>query len=445
MATKSKPIVAIVGRPNVGKSTFFNRIVGRQISIVEDTPGVTRDRIYAEAEWLGRRFTMVDTGGIEMESEDLIKRQMRTQAQLAAETADLILFFVDGRDGMTSEDQDVADYLRKIKKPVLLVVNKVDNAMREDAMFEFYELGIGEPLPISSVHGMGTGDLLDAVIQTIDAEEEPDDNEGTIRIAVVGKPNAGKSSLVNRILGEDRTIVSDVPGTTRDAIDSGFTHEGRPYVIIDTAGLRRKARIEQESLERFSVIRALSAVRRCDVALLMIDAEAGVSDQDAKIAGYVQESGKPAVILVNKWDAIDKDDTTVGRYVNDLKTQLVFMQYAPIQFISCKTGQRLNKVMELVDEVYANSQRRIPTGLLNDVIGDALAANEPPAFSGRRLRIYYSTQTGISPPEFTLFANNGDLMKDSYRRYLDNHLRKTFDFTGTPLKIICRSRQEKSE
>jgi GTP-binding protein len=436
--------VAIVGRPNVGKSTFFNRIVGRQISIVEGTPGVTRDRIYADAEWQGRRFTLVDTGGIEMESGDLIKRQMRTQAQLAAETADLILFFVDGREGMTGEDMDVADYLRKIGKPVLLVANKVDNAMREDAIYEFCELGMGQPLPVSSAHGMGTGDLLDAIVSEIESEpEEASEAEGPIRIAVVGKPNAGKSSLVNRLLGEERTIVSDQPGTTRDAIDSPFTHEGRPYVAIDTAGIRRKARIEQESLERYSVIRALSAVRRCDVALLLVDAEAGVSEQDAKIAGYVQESGKPAVLLVNKWDLLEKDDSTVGRYVNELRSQIVFMQYAPIQFVSCKTGQRVGKIMGLVDEVYENARRRVATGLLNDVMGDAVAAAGPPGVGGRRLRIYYSTQTGIAPPEFTLFVNEAELMKEPYRRYLENHLRKTFDFTGTPLRLVCKNRREK--
>lgn len=436
--------MAIVGRPNVGKSTFFNRIVGRQISIVEGTPGVTRDRIYADAEWQGRRFTLVDTGGIEMESGDLIKRQMRTQAQLAAETADLILFFVDGREGMTGEDMDVADYLRKIGKPVLLVANKVDNAMREDAIYEFCELGMGQPLPVSSAHGMGTGDLLDAIVSEIESEpEEASEAEGPIRIAVVGKPNAGKSSLVNRLLGEERTIVSDQPGTTRDAIDSPFTHEGRPYVAIDTAGIRRKARIEQESLERYSVIRALSAVRRCDVALLLVDAEAGVSEQDAKIAGYVQESGKPAVLLVNKWDLLEKDDSTVGRYVNELRSQIVFMQYAPIQFVSCKTGQRVGKIMGLVDEVYENARRRVATGLLNDVMGDAVAAAGPPGVGGRRLRIYYSTQTGIAPPEFTLFVNEAELMKEPYRRYLENHLRKTFDFTGTPLRLVCKNRREK--
>jgi GTP-binding protein len=440
-----KPIVAIVGRPNVGKSTFFNRIIGRQISIVEDTPGVTRDRIYADAEWLGRKFTLVDTGGIEMESEDLIKRQMRTQAQLAAETADLILFFVDGKEGLTGEDRDVADYLRKIAKPVLLVVNKVDNATREDAMYEFFELGIGEPLAVSSVHGLGTGDILDAIVQATETVEGDEEGDGAVRIAVVGKPNAGKSSLVNRMLGQDRTIVSDVPGTTRDAIDTPFTHEGRPYVVIDTAGIRRKARIEQESLERFSVIRALSAVRRCDVALLLVDAESGVSEQDAKIASYVQESGKPAVILVNKWYLVEKDESTVGKYINDLRTQMVFMQYAPIQFISCKTGQRLNKVMELVDQVVVNARRRVTTGLLNDVIGDAMAAVEPPSVGGRRLRVYYSTQTGISPPEFTLFTNEAELMRDPYRRYLENHLRKTFDFTGTPIRLTCKSRQEKEQ
>jgi len=432
-----------VGRPNVGKSTFFNRIIGRQISIVEDTPGVTRDRIYADAEWQNRRFTLVDTGGIEMESVDLIKRQMRMQAQLAAETADLILFFVDGREGMTGEDMDVAEYLRKINKPVLLVVNKVDNAMREDAMYEFCELGMGDPLPVSSVHGLGTGDLLDAIVRETElTPEDASTDNGAIRIAVVGKPNAGKSSLVNRLLGEERTIVSDQPGTTRDAIDTPFEYEGRPYVVIDTAGIRRKARIEQESLERFSVIRALSAVRRCDVALLLMDAEAGVSEQDAKIAGYVQESGKPAILLVNKWDLVEKDDSTVGKYVNELRTQIVFMQYAPIQFISCKTGQRLNKVMALVDTVFSNSQRRVTTGLLNDVIGDAVAAVEPPSVGGRRLRIYYSTQTGISPPEFTLFVNDAELMKEPYKHYLENHMRKTFDFTGTPIRLTCKSRRE---
>jgi GTP-binding protein len=439
-----KPIVAIVGRPNVGKSTFFNRIVGRRISIVDDEPGVTRDRIYADAEWQGRRFTLVDTGGIEMESADLIKRQMRTQAQLAAETADLILFFVDGREGMTGEDVEVAEYLRKIGKPVLLVVNKVDNAAREDAMYEFCELGMGDPLPVSSVHGMGTGDLLDAIVKEI--ELEPEDGEaaaGPMRIAVVGKPNAGKSSLVNRLLGEERTIVSDQPGTTRDAIDTSFTHDGRPYVVIDTAGIRRKARIEQASLERFSVIRALAAVRRCDVALLLVDAESGVSEQDAKIASYVQESGKPAVLLVNKWDLVEKDDSTVGRYVNELRAQIVFMNYAPILFVSCKTGQRVNKIFELADQAYENARRRVATGLLNDVIGDAVAAVEPPSVGGRRLRIYYSTQTGISPPEFTLFANDAGLMKEPYRHYLENHLRKTFDFTGTPIRLACKSRREK--
>jgi GTP-binding protein len=385
----------------------------------------------------------VDTGGIEMESVDLIKRQMRMQAQLAAETADLILFFVDGREGMTGEDMDVAEYLRKINKPVLLVVNKVDNAMREDAMYEFCELGMGDPLPVSSVHGLGTGDLLDAIVRETElTPEDASTDNGAIRIAVVGKPNAGKSSLVNRLLGEERTIVSDQPGTTRDAIDTPFEYEGRPYVVIDTAGIRRKARIEQESLERFSVIRALSAVRRCDVALLLMDAEAGVSEQDAKIAGYVQESGKPAILLVNKWDLVEKDDSTVGKYVNELRTQIVFMQYAPIQFISCKTGQRLNKVMALVDTVFSNSQRRVTTGLLNDVIGDAVAAVEPPSVGGRRLRIYYSTQTGISPPEFTLFVNDAELMKEPYKHYLENHMRKTFDFTGTPIRLTCKSRRE---
>ncbi|MDD4796590.1 MAG: ribosome biogenesis GTPase Der [Eubacteriales bacterium] len=439
---KRKPIVAIVGRPNVGKSTFFNRMIGRHMSIVEDTPGVTRDRLYADAKWQNFAFTLVDTGGIEMNSDDVIKRQMKTQAQLAAETADLILFFVDGKTGLTAEDYDVADYLRRTGKDVLLVVNKMDNASREDYLYEYYELGIGVPLPVSSVHGLGTGDVLDAIADYFDHAQLDEEDADVIKIAVVGKPNAGKSSLVNSILGEERSIVSDRPGTTRDAVDTPFTHEGRDYVIMDTAGIRRKARIEDNSIERFSVVRALSAVRRSDVALLMVDAVEGVSDQDAKIAGYIQEAGKPVVVLVNKWALVDKDHSTVNEYTRTLRAQLPFMDYAPVLFISCKTGQRLPRVLEMVDTVLANARRKITTGLLNDVINDATAALDAPSVSGRRLRIYYSTQVGQQPPEFLLFVNNAELMRDSYRRYLENHLRKTFDFTGTPLVVTCRNRKE---
>lgn len=439
---KRKPIVAIVGRPNVGKSTFFNRMIGRQLSIVENTPGVTRDRLYADAKWQGFAFTLVDTGGLEMASDDVIVRQMRAQAQLAAETADLILFFLDGKEGLTAEDYDVADYLRRTQKDVILVANKMDNARREESLYEYYELGMGEPMPVSSVHGLGTGEVLDAIAQYFEGREDEQDDTKAVKIAVVGKPNAGKSSLVNRILGEDRSIVSDRPGTTRDAVDTPFTYEERDYIIMDTAGIRRKARIEEGSIERFSVVRALSAVRRCDVAVLMVDAEQGVSDQDAKIASYIQESGKPVVILVNKWDLIEKDNHTVSEYSKSIKAQLPFIDYAPVIYVSCKTGQRINRVMEAVDMVLENANKRITTGLLNDVINDATAALDAPSVSGRRLRIYYSTQTGVHPPEFILFVNNDGLMKDNYRRYLENHLRKTFDFTGTPIVLTCRNRKE---
>lgn len=439
---KRKPIVAIVGRPNVGKSTFFNRMIGRHMSIVEDTPGVTRDRLYADATWQNFSFTLVDTGGIEMNSDDIIKRQMKAQAQLAAETADLILFFVDGKSGLTAEDHDVADYLRHTGKDVILVVNKIDNASREDYLYEYYELGIGAPMPVSSVHGLGTGDVLDAIAAHFDHEKLDEPESDVTKIAVVGKPNAGKSSLVNAILGEERAIVSDRPGTTRDAVDTPFTNHGREYVIMDTAGIRRKARIEDNSIERFSVVRALAAVRRSDVVLLMVDAVEGISDQDAKIAGYIQEAGKPVVVLVNKWDLVEKDNGTVNEYTKKLRAQLPFMEYAPILFISCKSGQRLNRVLEMADTVLENARRKITTGLLNDIISDATAALDAPSVSGRRLRIYYATQVGQHPPEFLLFVNSAELLRESYRRYLENHLRKTFDFTGTPILISCRNRKE---
>ncbi len=442
-----KPLVAIVGRPNVGKSTFFNRIVGRRIAIVEDTPGVTRDRIYADSEWLGRPFTLIDTGGLELFSTDVLYSHMREQATLAAETADVILFFLDGQQGLTAEDYDVADYLRRCAKPTLVVVNKLDSAAQADTRYDYYALGMGEPYAVSSVQGLGLGDLLDAVIAEFPPAQEEEGAAEAVQIAIVGRPNAGKSSLVNAILREDRVIVSDIAGTTRDAIDTPFTDaEGNDYVLIDTAGMRRKSKIEQDSLERYSVLRALTAVRRCDVCFLMIDADAGVAEQDAKIAGYIHEEGKPVIIVVNKWDLVEKDTGTMAAYERKVRDTLSFMSYAPILFISCKSGQRLGRLLPLAREVVENTRRRISTGVLNDVLRDATTAFQAPSVaSGRRLKIYYATQAKELPPTFVLFVNDAALMHYSYERYLENHLRKSFDFTGTPIRLVCRSRQEKEE
>ncbi|MFZ5974212.1 MAG: ribosome biogenesis GTPase Der [Bacillota bacterium] len=437
-----KPIVAIVGRPNVGKSTLFNRIAGARIAIVEDTPGVTRDRIYTDAEWLTHTFTLIDTGGIEPQAQDEIMQQMQRQAELAVDTADVIIFLVDGREGFVSADMEVANILRRSKKPIVLAVNKVDNTRLEDNQYDFYQLAVGEPVTISAQQGLGIGDLLDAVTVHFPQGETPEAQGGAIRIAVIGKPNVGKSSLVNAMLREERSIVSDVPGTTRDAIDTPLTFEGKDYVLIDTAGIRRKRSIDPKSIERYSVVRALSAVRRCDVALVVVDAEEGVTEQDTKIAGYVHEEGKASVIVINKWDLIEKDTHTLHKYEKKVLNELAFMSYAKTMFVSARTGQRLHRVLKVVDEVYEQFSRRISTGLLNDILGEALLLNEPPADAGRRLKVYYATQASTKPPTFVIFVNQPELMHFSYQRYLENYLRKSFGFEGTPIRFILRQRKE---
>ncbi|MBQ2957022.1 MAG: ribosome biogenesis GTPase Der [Clostridia bacterium] len=438
----AKPLVAIVGRPNVGKSTFFNKMAGHRIAIVEDTPGVTRDRVYADCEWQNHHFTMIDTGGIDPTSEDPLLKQMRRQAEIAIETCDVILFFVDGRQGLTSDDEMVADLLRRSRKPVILVVNKIDKISMADGIYDFYALGIGDPIAISSVNLMNIGDLLDEIVshfpETADLEPE---NKAT-HIAVVGKPNVGKSSLVNRILGQERVMVSDIAGTTRDAIDTRFTDHGEEFVIIDTAGIRKRKSIEYQSLERFSVVRSLAAIDRCDVALLLIDAKEGVTEQDSKIAGYIDEQGKPAVIVINKWDAVDKDTNTMNDYIKEVRKELKFMEYAPVIFISALTGQRTGNVIDMVRKVYEQASRRITTGLLNDILTDAQAALQPPATSGRRLKIFYATQQQTNPPTFVFFINDISLMHFSYERYLENQFRKAFGFEGTPLRFILRERNK---
>ncbi|MGN0808906.1 MAG: ribosome biogenesis GTPase Der [Christensenellales bacterium] len=439
-----KPLVAIVGRPNVGKSTLFNKIVGKRIAIVEDTPGVTRDRIYADADWLNYKFTLIDTGGIEPESEDIIAKQMRRQAELAIETANVIVFIVDGRAGITAADEEVADMLRRCKKPLVLVVNKVDHPKFEDTVYDFYSLGIGTPISISAEQGLGIGDMLDEVVAGFEAIEDEDENKN-IGIAVVGRPNVGKSSLVNALLGQERTIVSNIPGTTRDAIDSPFTWRGNEYTLIDTAGIRRKRSIEDETVERYSVIRSLAAIRRCDIALIVVDAERGLSEQDVRIAGYVHEEGKASVLIINKWDTIEKDTYTVEEFKKKMLVDLAFMSYVPMLFISAKTGQRVNKVMEIADYAYQQNTMRISTGKLNDIVNEAVTMNDPPVNNGRRLRIYYSTQVSIQPPTFVIFVNEPDLMHFSYRRYLENYIRKSFSLTATPIHLIIRKRGEKDE
>lgn len=435
----SKPLVAIVGRPNVGKSTLFNRLIGRRLAIVEDTPGVTRDRIYGDAEWLSHGFTLIDTGGIEPASEDKIAVQMRRQAEIAVETCDVIIFLVDGRDGLTSADEEVAAMLRKSNKPVVLGVNKLDAPQFHDAIYDFYVLGLGEPIIVSAGQGIGLGDLLEAVCSHFDESEAAED-ESVINIAVCGRPNVGKSSLVNAMLGEQRVIVSDIPGTTRDAIDTPFTRDGQKYVLVDTAGIRRKRAVEDATIERYSVIRSLAAVRRADVVLFVCDATEGLSEQDVKIAGYVHEEGKPSVILVNKWDLVEKDTYTIESFKKDMNVSLNFMPYVSYLFISAKTGQRVNKVLQAVNDVYAQSIRRIPTGMLNDIVGEAIAMNEPPSQNGRRLKLYYATQVSVQPPTFVIFVNDPALVHFSYERYIENYFRKSFGFEGTPIRIYFRSR-----
>jgi len=435
----SKPLVAVVGRPNVGKSTFFNRIVGRRIAIVEDTPGVTRDRIYGEAAWLNYAFTLIDTGGIEPAREDIISVQMRRQAEIAIETADVIIFLVDGREGLTAADEEVAEMLRRTRKPVVLGVNKVDARKFEENAYEFYALGLGNPFTISASQGLGLGDLLDEVVKGFPAVEDAE-REDVTNIAVVGRPNVGKSSLVNALLGDERSIVSDIPGTTRDSIDTPFVHEGKEYVLVDTAGIRRKRAIEDESVERYSVIRSLAAIRRADVVLIVVDAEAGLSEQDVRIAGYVHEEGRASVIVVNKWDLIEKDTHTMNAFKKKLGADLAFMSYAPMLFISAKSGQRVNKVLGLVEEVHEQATRRITTGVLNDILAEAIAVTEPPSDKGRRLKLYYITQVGVKPPTFVLKVNDPKLMHFSYERYLENYLRKAFGLTGTPIRLFVRAR-----
>ena len=440
----AKPLVAIVGRPNVGKSTFFNKITGKRISIVEDTPGVTRDRIYCDVEWQNRRFTMIDTGGIDPRSEDVLLSQMRHQAEIAMDTADVICFFADGRTGLTDDDREVANMLRKTSKPVILAINKVDHISMVDNIYEFYELGIGDPIAISAANMMGLGDLLEAICKELppQTKDELDDAEHVLQLAVVGRPNVGKSSLVNKLLGQERTMVSNIAGTTRDAIDTEFKVNGQMYNIIDTAGIRRKSQIEDESLERYSVLRSIAAIRRCDVALLLIDAQDGVTDQDTKIAGLIREEGKAVVVVVNKWDAIEKETGTLEGYKKQVLEDLKFMDYAPVLFLSAKTGQRVHTVIDMVDQVWAQASKRIPTGILNDVLTDATADLQPPATNGRRLKIYYITQQGTCPPLFILFVNDEKLMHFAYERYLENYFRKTFDFTGTPIRFILREKKK---
>ncbi len=433
----SNPLIAIVGRPNVGKSTFFNRVAGKKVSITEDRPGVTRDRLYMDSEWRGKAFTMVDTGGIEMRSEDTMWREIKKQAEVAIDTAQVILFFVDGKEGLTTSDYDVSDMLRRSRKPVILVVNKIDE-YSEEKVFEFYSLGLGEPYPVSAEHGTGIGDVLDEAVSWFEKSEIAEDD--SIKIAVVGKPNAGKSSLVNRLLGFERSIVTDIAGTTRDAIDTKFTYNGKEYTIIDTAGIRKKSKVEDD-VEYYSVMRAFDAVRRADVCLLVVDSSDGLTEQDTKIIGYVHEQGKPSVIVMNKWDLIEKDTHTINKFESKLKEDLKFMDYFKSVYISAKTGQRAEKILSMVGEVYAHAHYRIPTGILNDVISDAVRANEPPSYNGRRLKVFYSSQVSVAPPVIVLFVNSTDLLHFSYERFLENTLRKSFDFSGTPVKIVTRERK----
>lgn len=438
----AKPIVTIVGRPNVGKSTLFNYLAGKRISIVEDSPGVTRDRIYTEVEWRNRKFTLIDTGGIEPYSEDLIMQQMKRQAEIAIETADIIVFLVNLKDGITATDSEVANMLRKANKPIILVVNKVDKIGQPPTeVYEFYNLGLGDPLPVSSVNALGMGDLLDEIYKHFHETDDEEYEEDVIKVAVIGKPNSGKSSLVNKILGEERVIVSDVPGTTRDAVDTYFESGEDKYVLIDTAGLRKKGKIF-ENIERYSSVRSLTAVERADVCLIMIDAQDGVTEQDTKIAGYAHEQGKASIIAVNKWDLVEKETGTLEEYRKKVHEGLGYMQYAPVIFISAKTGQRVNKTLELVKYVANQSAFRIATGMLNDVINEAIAVVQPPSDKGRRLKIYYVTQVSVKPPTFVVFVNNAELMHYSYERYLENQLRKNFGFEGTPIKFIIKEKNE---
>ena len=441
----SKPVVAIVGRPNAGKTTLFNVLAGQQISIVKDTPGVTRDRIYADCTWLDRRFTLIDTGGIEPDSKDIILSQMREQAEIAIQTADVIVFIVDVRQGMVDADTKVADMLRKSRKPVVLAVNKVDSIQKYgNDVYEFYNLGIGDPIPVSAASRLGIGDLLDQIISHFSSRSEDEEEDERPRIAIVGKPNVGKSSIINKLLGENRVIVSNIAGTTRDAVDTEIIHNGTEYVFIDTAGLRRKNKIKEE-LERYSIIRTVTAVERADVVVVVIDATEGVTEQDAKIAGIAHERGKGIIVAVNKWDAVEKNDKTIYEYTKKLKETLSFMPYAEYLFISAQTGQRLGKLFELIDMVRQNQTLRVSTGVLNEIMTQAVAMKQPPSDKGKRLKLYYITQVAVKPPTFVVFVNDKELMHFSYTRYLENQIRSAFGFRGTSLKFITRERKEKDQ
>lgn len=439
----SKPIVAVVGRPNVGKSTFFNKVVGRRVSIVEDTPGVTRDRIYAEAEWRNRHFALIDTGGIEPSSKDVILSQMREQAQIAMDTADVILFMVDGKDGLTAADHEVANMLMRTGKKVVLIVNKIDSPKSQDDIYDFYELGLGEPIPISAANMLNFGDVLDEVVEAF-PDNEGDDDEDITKIAVIGKPNVGKSSLINEFLGENRVIVSPIAGTTRDSIDTPFELDGKEYILIDTAGIRRKSKVN-EDIERYSVIRAVAAIERCDVALLVIDAQEGITEQDKKIAGVAHEAGKGIIVVVNKWDLIEKETNTMNEFRKEIERELTFMSYAPSVFISVKEHQRIKRVIELADYVSEKRAMRVPTGQLNSLIADATMMKQPPSDKGKRLKIYYATQVGVKPPLFSFQINKRELMHFSYARYLENRIRESFGFEGTSIKFVFREKNEKEQ
>lgn len=439
----SKPIVAIIGKPNVGKSTFFNYVVGKRISIVEDTPGVTRDRVYADANWRGRNFTLVDTGGIEPESDDIILSQMHRQADMAIEIADVILFVTDIKQGVTATDQDIALMLKKSKKPIILVCNKSDTFGKiPDELYEFYNLGVGEPFAVSSVNAKGIGDVLDAIYDNLPPQTDDENDSDVIKVAIIGKPNVGKSSLVNKILGEKRVIVSDIAGTTRDAIDSEFQNEFGKYVFIDTAGIRRKSKVN-DNIEKYSVMRSLLAVERADVCILMLDAKEGVTAQDAKIAGEAHEAGKGVIIVVNKWDEVEKDNQTMENYKKDVYNKLSYLSYAPIMFISAKTGQRVNKLYEMINMVASQNALRVSTSVLNDVLSEAVTIVQPPTDKGKRLKIFYMTQATTKPPTFVVFVNDKELFHFSYERYLMNQIRKEFGLTGTPIRMIVREKGDK--
>lgn len=437
----ARPIVAIVGRPNVGKSTVFNRIIGDRLAIVEDKPGVTRDRIYGTGEWMGRSFSIIDTGGIQIDGDDEMLRSIRMQAELAIEEADAIIFMVDAKAGMTPADTEVAEMLYRAQKPVLLAVNKVDNLKRQDDIYEFYTLGFGDPIAISGSHGTGIGDLLQAVVDKLPEKEDDEYDEDTIRVALIGRPNVGKSSLVNAILGEERVIVSDQAGTTRDAIDTPFVKDGQKFVLIDTAGMRKRGKV-YESTEKYSVMRAMQAIERADVVLVVLNGEEGIIEQDKHIAGYAHEAGKAAVFVVNKWDAVEKDDKTMQRFTQSIRDHFLFMTYAPVVFVSAKTKQRLNKLLPVVVEVSEQHAMRVQTHLLNDVVADAVALNPPPTEKGRRMKINYATQVSVKPPTILLFVNDPELMHFSYERYIENRIRAAFGFEGTPIRLFTRKKSD---